>query len=204
MKREIRRLDELLSHERLLAQVGVMPVAGVDEVGMGPLAGPVVAAAVILPVDAPIEDLDDSKALNRLTRERLEIEIRARALAVGLGVVAVDEIDEINIYQAGLRAMERAVAELLLAPRHLLIDARTLPRVATPQTAFVHGDRRVYSIAAASIVAKVYRDRLMADLDQLYPGYGFAQHAGYGTAEHRARLRTLGPSPAHRRSFKLV
>ena len=200
---ERRRLEELRSHERLLEQVGITPAAGVDEVGMGPLAGPVVAAAVILPPEPLIEDLDDSKALTRAVRERVETEIRRVAVAVSIGVVSVAEIDALNIYRAGLEAMRRAVLLLPAEARHVLVDSRTIPGLNLPQTSFVRGDARVYSIAAASVIAKVHRDRIMAGLEQEHPGYGFAAHAGYATAEHREALRRLGPCPAHRRSFTL-
>jgi len=200
---ERRRLEELRSHERLLEQVGITPAAGVDEVGMGPLAGPVVAAAVILPPEPLIEDLDDSKALTRAVRERVETEIRRVAVAVSIGVVSVAEIDALNIYRAGLEAMRRAVLLLPVVARHVLVDSRTIPGLDLPQTSFVRGDGRVYSIAAASVIAKVHRDRIMAGLEQEHPGYGFAAHAGYATAEHREALRRLGPCPAHRRSFTL-
>jgi len=200
---ERRRLEELRSHERLLEQVGISPAAGVDEVGMGPLAGPVVAAAVILPPEPLIEDLDDSKLLTRPVRERVEAAIRKVALAVSIGVASVAEIDSINIYQAGLEAMRRAVCLLPVVPRHVLVDSRRIPGIDLPQTSFVRGDSRVYSVAAASVIAKVHRDRMMAILEQEHPGYGFAAHAGYATAEHREALRRLGPCPAHRRSFTL-
>lgn len=201
---EKRRLEKLRSHERLLEEVGVWPVAGVDEVGMGPLAGPVVAAAVILPAQPLIEGIDDSKALTRLARERIDAEIRRIAVGIGIGIVGVTEIDELNIYQAGLEAMRRAVAALPLPPRHVLVDGRAVPGLALQQTAFPKGDGRVYSIAAASIVAKVCRDGMMADLEREHPGYGFAGHAGYATAAHRDAIRRLGPCPAHRRSFTLL
>jgi ribonuclease HII len=200
---ERRRLEELRSHERLLEQVGIAPAAGVDEVGMGPLAGPVVAAAVILPPTPLIEDLDDSKMLTKAVRERVEAEIRRVAIAISIGMATVAEIDTINIYRAGLEAMRRAIALLPVAPRHVLVDSRTVPGIDLPQTSFVRGDSRVYSIAAASVIAKVHRDRMMTLLEQEHPGYGFASHAGYATAEHRAALRRLGPCPAHRRSFTL-
>jgi ribonuclease HII len=200
---EKRRLERLRSHERLLEQMGVVPVAGVDEVGMGPLAGPVVAAAVVLPARPLLLGLDDSKLLTRLARERLDGEIRKVALGIGIGVATVAEIDEINIYQAGLLAMRRAIEALPIAPRHVLVDARSIPGIAVAQTAFQKGDGRVYSIAAASVIAKVYRDRLMAELALEHPGYGFDGHAGYATAAHRQALRELGPCAAHRRSFTL-
>jgi ribonuclease HII len=203
-REERRRLVELRSHERLLDQVGIGPVAGVDEAGMGPLAGPVVAAAVILPADPLIEGLDDSKALSRVARERIEADIRRVAIAIGVGLATVAEIDTINIYQAGLEAMRRAVAALERQPRHVLVDGRTIPGLAIPQMELIKGDARVYSIAAASVVAKVYRDRLMRELEHDHPGYGFAGHVGYATAEHREAIRRLGPCPAHRRSFTLL
>jgi len=200
---ERRRLEELRSHERLLEQVGISPAAGVDEVGMGPLAGPVVAAAVILPPEPLIEGVDDSKVLSKPVRERVEAEIRRVAIAVSIGVASVDEIDTINIYRAGLEAMRRAIALLPVKPRHVLVDSRTVPGIDHPQTSFVRGDSRVYSIAAASVVAKVHRDRMMVLLEREHPGYGFAAHAGYATAGHRDAIRRLGPCPAHRRSFTL-
>ena len=200
---EKRRLERLRSHERLLEQMGVGPVAGCDEVGMGPLAGPVIAAAVILPPRPLLLGLDDSKLLTRLARERLDVEIRGVAHAIGIGMATVAEIDEINIYQAGLLAMRRAIEALPLVPRHVLVDARTIPGIAVTQTSFQKGDGRVYSIAAASVVAKVHRDRLMTELDRVHPGYGFDGHAGYATAAHRRAIRELGPCAAHRRSFTL-
>lgn len=201
---EICRLNELRAHEKSLRDVGVLPVAGVDEAGMGPLAGPVVAAAVVLPPEPPLLGLDDSKLLTRSTRERLEEEILRIALGVGIGMVDVLEIDRINIYQSGLKAMRLAVEQLPVAPRHVIVDARTIPGLAVPQTAFIRGDRRIYSIAAASILAKVHRDRLMRELERRYPGYGFDRHAGYATREHREAIRRLGPCPAHRLSFTLL
>lgn len=171
---------------------------------MGPLAGPVVAAAVVLPPEAVLHGLNDSKLLGRSTRERLDGEIRGVALGIGIGVVDVSEIDRINIYQAGLKAMRLAVEQLPIVPRQVLVDARSIPGLAVPQTAFIQGDRRIYSIAAASVIAKVHRDRLMHELERQYPGYGFDRHAGYATVQHRAAIRRLGPCPAHRRSFTLL
>ena len=190
--------------ERLLWRVGIRHVAGVDEVGMGPLAGPVVAAAIVLPVETHIDGVADSKVLPAAVRELLAAEIRRRALAVGIAVVEPEEIDRVNIYQAGLLAMRRAVEALGAPADALLVDARRVPGVACPQEAVAGGDSSVAAIAAASIVAKVHRDARMAELDQRHPGYGFARHAGYGTREHLQALAMLGPSPVHRRSFEPV
>jgi ribonuclease HII len=183
---------------------GARAVAGVDEAGRGPLAGPVVAAAVILDPDRPVPGVADSKTLSPARREALFGDIHENARAVGVGIVPHDEIDRINILQATLKAMTRAVADLGIAPDHLLIDALTLPNVPLPQDGIVRGDGKSVSIAAASIVAKVTRDRLMADLDRAYPGYGFAVHKGYPTAAHREAIGRLGPCPVHRRSFRGV
>jgi ribonuclease HII len=191
--------------ERLLWRVGVRHVAGVDEVGMGPLAGPVVAAAVVLPVETHIDGVADSKVLQAEARERLAAEIRRRALAVGIAVVEPPEIDRVNIYQAGLRALRRAVEQLSpLVPGFVLVDGREIPELGIPQSAYPKGDAFVTSIAAASIVAKCHRDALMRTLDAAYPAYGFARHMGYATRAHLAALRTYGPSPVHRRSFAPV
>jgi ribonuclease HII len=202
--REFERLTALFAYERELALCGHVRVAGVDEVGMGPLAGPVVAAAVILPADAWLPGLDDSKRLTRAARERLAREIDAIAIDRAFGSVEPDEIDRLNIYQAGLVAMQRAVSNLREPPDALLVDARRVPGIACRQEAFVGGDARIAAIAAASIVAKVFRDAQMAELDRHHPGYGFARHVGYGTAEHLEALDALGPSPIHRHSFEPV
>jgi ribonuclease HII len=187
--------------ERLLWNAGCVRVAGVDEVGMGPLAGPVVAAAVVFAPGRALSGVADSKQLTRLARERMAAKIRARAIGVGLGIVEPEEIDRLNIYQAGLRAMRLALDALPLDPDHVVVDARHIPGLAVPQTRYGHGDAFVYSIAAASIVAKVHRDALMHQLDAQYPQYGFRRHVGYATREHLAALRRYGPSPLHRRSF---
>lgn len=198
------RLEVLLQLERQLRDEGVRLIAGVDEVGVGPLAGPVVAAAVILPSDLRLRGVDDSKKLRPALREELAQALRAEALAYAVGIVAVEDIDRLNIYHATLEAMRRAVVGLSVPPEHLLVDARTIPGVSTAQTALVGGDARSYSIAAASILAKSTRDALMRDLDALYPQYGFARHMGYGTPQHLAALASHGPCPAHRRSFAPV
>src|SRR5207253_8752900 len=151
-----------------------------------------------------IAGIDDSKALDEQTRLRLDSEIRSRATAVGIGVVEVDEIDRLNICHAGLRAMQIALGALSVVPRHVLVDSRTIPGVTQPQSSFDKGDGINFSIASASIVAKVHRDRLMTELDALYPGYGFASHKGYATAEHQTARRELGPCPIHRRSFDYI
>lgn len=201
---EARRLAGLFALRRSLRAAGVRFVAGVDEVGVGPLAGPVVAAAVILPDDANLPGLDDSKRLDARTRERLATSIQAQAVAVGVGAVEPAEIDRLNIYRAALQAMARAVAALGQVPEHVLVDARTIPGIPMRQTGIVHGDARDASIAAASIVAKVHRDALMRRLDGVYPGYGFARNVGYPTPAHLEALRRLGPSTIHRRSFAPV
>src|SRR5881409_818313 len=203
-KKERNRLDAMLHFERLLWKAGIQHIAGVDEVGMGPLAGPVVAAAVIFPSGVEIDGIDDSKALDEETRNRLQREIHARASAVAIGVVEVEEIDRINIYRAGIRAMQLALENLPLTPQHILVDSRTIPGFIQPQNSFEKGDGINFSIAAASIVAKVYRDGLMTELDRRYPGYGFASHKGYATPEHQRAIREFGPCPIHRRSFDYI
>jgi ribonuclease HII len=191
--------------ERLLWRVGIRHVAGVDEVGMGPLAGPVVAAAVVLHPDLPVDGVADSKVLTAAQRETLATMIQRRARAVAIAVVEPDVIDRINIYQAGLLALRRAV-ELLtpIVPGFVLVDGREIPGLAMPQSAYPKGDGFVSSIAAASIVAKVHRDALMREIHETYPAYGFGRHMGYATAAHLRALREHGPSPIHRRSFAPV
>ena len=197
-------MDAILHFERLLWKAGVVHIAGVDEVGMGPLAGPVVAAAVVFPPNTEIDGIDDSKALDEETRRRLDVTIRAKASGVGVGVVSVDDIDRLNIYHAGIRAMQLAVSLLPLAPQHVLVDSRTIPDLPQPQNSFDKGDGINFSIAAASIVAKVYRDALMMDLDTTFPGYGFADHKGYATPAHQDAIRRLGPCSIHRKSFDYI
>ena len=195
----MKRLDPLPLHWRMVALV-----AGVDEAGRGPLAGPVVAAAVILDELKPIKHLGDSKVISPRRRERLFDEIRAQALACCIAEASVEEIDRLNILQATLLAMQRAVAGLRLAPRLVLVDGNRLPVLGMPAEAIVKGDARVPSISAASILAKVYRDRLCEALHEAHPAYGFARHKGYPTADHLAALQAHGACVAHRRSYAPV
>lgn len=179
-------------------------IAGVDEAGRGPIAGPVVAAAVILDELRPIRGLADSKVLSPLRRERLHDEIRANALCCSIGEASVEEIDRLNILQATMLAMRRAVQGLRLKPVKVLVDGNRLPELDVLAEAIVGGDAQVPAISAASIIAKVTRDRWCTEQHALYPQYGFDAHKGYGTAEHLAALRTHGPCPLHRRSFAPV
>ncbi len=179
-------------------------ICGVDEAGRGPLAGPVVAAAVILDAARPIAGLADSKKLSAGKREQLAIEIRAKALAWSVAEATVEEIDALNILQATLLAMQRAVDGLALTPLEVLIDGNRCPRLAIPARAIIGGDATVAEISAASILAKTVRDAGMRVLHERFPQYGFARHMGYGTAAHLAALRVHGPTPVHRRSFAPV
>ncbi len=179
-------------------------IAGVDEVGRGPLAGPVVTAAVILDPDNPIEGLADSKAMSEKKRERLFDEIKEKALAWAIGRCEVEEIDELNILQATMVAMQRAVEGLSPKPEHALIDGNRCPKLACTAEAVIKGDSRVAAISAASILAKVTRDREMVELDKHFPGYGLAGHKGYPTKKHMEALQSLGVTPIHRRSFAPV
>lgn len=198
------RIQNMMNFERLLWKSGVRSVAGVDEVGVGPLAGPVVAAAVVFSADVVLAGIDDSKRLDSEHRVKMEVAIRQTAIAIGIGIAEVGEIDRLNIYRAGLLAMRRAVEELPLKPEHLLVDARIIPDVGMPQNAFNKGDGINFSIAAASIIAKTHRDRIMDELEKQYPGYGFAQHKGYSTPEHQNAIRGLGPCPIHRLSYPFI
>ena len=179
-------------------------VAGVDEAGRGPLAGPVVAAAVILDELHPIKGLADSKVLTALRREKLFDEIRAKALCCAIASASVEEIDRLNILQATLLAMQRAVEALRLPPHRVVVDGNRVPRLKVPVAAVVKGDAKVAAISAASILAKVQRDRLCHELHERHPDYGFASHKGYPTAEHLEALLRLGPCDAHRRSYAPV
>jgi ribonuclease HII len=201
---EGQRLRAMLRYESELWAAGTQLVAGVDEAGMSPLAGPVAAAAVILAPGTRLPEVNDSKQLDRETRERLEPVIKQRAVAWAVAYCEVEEIDRINIYWAGLCAMRRAVEALAPAAEHLLIDGRKLADVALPQQRIFGGDGKSLSIAAASILAKTARDARMRALDAEFPGYGFAQHKGYPVKAHARALRKLGACPIHRRSFALV
>lgn len=201
---EGQRLRNLLRFEVELWEAGHLHVAGVDEAGMAPLAGPVVAAAVILPRSYRLRGIDDSKVLDAETRERMAAELKRDAVAWAVGVAEVEEIDRLNIYHAGLLALRRAMLGLSPTPSFVLVDARRIPGCPVPQRGIVHGDALSLTIAAASIIAKTTRDAHMADLDARYPGYGFAAHKGYPTPQHETALRALGACPIHRRSFAPV
>jgi len=178
--------------------------AGVDEAGRGPLAGPVVVAAVILPASYHLESLDDSKRLSALKRERLAPQIERQAVSFAVEFVEVDEIDRVNILQATMNGMQRAVENLKPAPHRALIDGNRAPPLTCEFRTVVGGDALIASISAASVLAKVYRDRLMQSMHDLYPEYGFDRHKGYPTAHHLERLKALGPCPIHRKSFAPV
>jgi ribonuclease HII len=198
---EGQRLRRLLRYENALWEAGLLHVAGVDEAGMSPLAGPVTAAAVVLSQECRIPGVDDSKKLDATVRDRLAVEIKQVAAAWSVGFATVEEIDTLNIYWASLLAMCRAVEGLSIKPQHLLIDARRLNSLAIPQQRIVGGDAKCLTIAAASILAKTARDAYMHELDAEHPGYGFAKHKGYPVRQHVAALEKLGATPAHRRSF---
>lgn len=197
------RLKKLLEMERALWEQGVELVAGVDEVGRGPLAGPVIAAAVILPAGVGIRGVDDSKKLTADKREKLLVEIREKALAIGVGGASTKEIDRINILRASHLAMARAIQKLPRAPQHVIVDGLPVPLLGPNATFVVDGDAKVHCIACASIVAKCVRDRLMRMLATRYPVYGWDHNCGYATADHRSAIYESGFSPHHRRSFDI-
>lgn len=199
LRTERKRLDGMKIYEKKYEDSGL--ICGIDEAGRGPLAGPVVAGAVILPKDCEILYLNDSKKLSPAKREVLYDEIMEKALAVGVGMASPARIDQINILQATYEAMRTAVAKLDITPDILLNDAVTIPGIGIRQVPIIKGDAKSVSIAAASIIAKVTRDRLMAEYDRILPGYGFARHKGYGSKDHIEAIRQLGPSPIHRKSF---
>ena len=197
------RLEKMLAYEKELYTQGIHLIAGVDEVGRGPLAGPVVAAAVILPENCKIPGLNDSKKIPKSKHHAIYQAVLDQALSVGIGIKDNQVIDQVNIYEATKLAMMEAIGQLEPQPQHLLIDAMRLD-LPIPQTSIIKGDANSLSIAAASIVAKVTRDQMMEEFDCEYPGYDFTQNAGYGTANHLAGLHKLGVTPIHRRSFEPV
>ena len=197
------RLEKMLAYEKELYKQGLTLIAGVDEVGRGPLAGPVVAAAVILPENCKIPGLNDSKKIPKSKHKEIYEAVLQNAIAIGIGVKDNHVIDQVNIYEATKLAMMEAIGQLEPQPQHLLIDAMKLD-LPISQTSIIKGDANSLSIAAASIVAKVTRDHMMEEFDKEYPGYDFAQNAGYGTAKHLAGLDKLGVTPIHRRSFEPV
>ena len=202
-EKEELRLEEMRIEERTVLELS--PIAGVDEAGRGPLAGPVVAACAVIPLDYPFYYLNDSKKMSEKRREALFEELQKEAIAFGIGIVSPERIDEINILQATYEAMLEALKDMekrfSLSPNILLNDAVTIPGIPIPQKAIVHGDAKSLSIAAASVLAKVTRDHIMLEYDEQYPKYGFKQHKGYGTKVHREAILTYGPCPIHRRSF---
>ena len=197
------RLEKMLAYEKELYAQGIDLIAGVDEVGRGPLAGPVVAAAVILPKACKIPGLNDSKKIPKSKHKEIYEAVLQNAIAIGIGIKDNQVIDQVNIYEATKLAMMEAIGQLEPQPQHLLIDAMRLD-LPISQTSIIKGDANSLSIAAASIVAKVTRDQMMEEFDKEYPGYDFAQNAGYGTAKHLAGLDKLGVTPIHRRSFEPV
>ncbi len=199
LEKERARLEEMRTYEKEYSMCRY--ICGIDEVGRGPLAGPVVAGAVILPQDAEILYLNDSKKLSEKKRELLYDEIMEKAVATGIGIVSPARIDEINILQATYEAMRMAIGKLKVCPDILLNDAVTIPEVEIPQVPIIKGDEKSVSIAAASIIAKVTRDRMMVEYDKVIPGYDFANNKGYGTKAHIAGLKELGASPIHRTTF---
>lgn len=199
LEREMERIEKMKEYERKYSRYTY--IAGIDEVGRGPLAGPVVTCALILPKDCTILYINDSKQLSEKKREELYDIILDQAVAFGIGVISPQRIDEINILNATYEAMRQSIANLKVVPELLLNDAVTIPGVTIPQVPIIKGDEKSISIAAASIVAKVTRDRIMVEYERIYPGYGFASNKGYGSTEHIRALKELGPVPIHRRSF---
>lgn len=199
LEKELARLEAMKEYEQQYALC--QWICGIDEAGRGPLAGPVAAAAVILPKDCTILYLNDSKKLTPGRRDELFLEIKEKAAAWSVGIAAPQRIDEINVLQATYEAMREAVSGLSVAPDLLLNDAVTIPGITIRQVPIIKGDTKSVSIAAASVLAKVTRDRMMEEYDALFPGYGFAQHKGYGTAAHIKAIRELGPCPIHRKTF---
>ncbi|MBS4960146.1 MAG: ribonuclease HII [Clostridiales bacterium] len=199
--KELSRLESISNFEKECFEKGLQLVCGVDEVGRGPLAGPVVAGAVILKQDCRILGINDSKKLSKVKREELYETISREAISWSIGVISPQRIDEINILQATYEAMTAAIDGLCVKPEQILVDAVTIPQITIPQRGIVKGDEKSISIGAASIMAKVSRDRMMLEYDALYPGYHFAQNKGYGSSEHIQAIKSLGITPIHRKSF---
>ena len=199
LEKELNRLEQMWEYEK--AHPDCALICGVDEAGRGPLAGPVVAGAAILPKDSRILYLNDSKKLSEKRREELFVRIKEEAIAWSVGIVGPERIDEINILQATYEAMKQAIGNLSQTPDLLLCDAVTIPEVKIPQISIIKGDAKSLSIAAASVLAKVTRDHMMEEYGKLYPQYGFGKHKGYGTAAHIQAIREFGPCPIHRRTF---
>ena len=201
-EREEERLKILKEYENKLYESGLKYIAGIDEAGRGPLAGPVVVGVAIMKSDSFIEGINDSKKISESKREKLYEQITEEALAWSVGVVTEKEIDDLNILNATKKALERALESLEIRPDRILVDAlEHIDTKGVPYTSVIKGDAKIYSISAASIIAKVTRDRMMREYDEVYPEYGFAKHKGYGTAAHIAAIKTYGPCPLHRRTF---
>lgn len=201
-EKEEARLIELKKMDKEFYDKGVKYVAGIDEAGRGPLAGPVVVAAVILPQDSMIEGINDSKKISEAKREKLYEIIIKEAISYGVGIIYQEEIDEINILQATKKGLTEAIKQMSIKPNIIMVDALSgIDTLGIPYKSIIKGDAKCYSIAAASIVAKVTRDRIMREWDKVYPEYGFESHKGYGTAKHIAAIKEYGPCPIHRRSF---
>ena len=194
---------DLYANERKLWQQGVKYIAGIDEAGRGPLAGPVIAAAVILKPDAKLPHVDDSKKLSEAQRQKALVEIKENALAIGIGIVSVEEIESINIYRASREAMLSAIKQLKIKPQYLLIDAMPI-ELDIPSESIIKGDQKSISIAAASIIAKTTRDAYMIEMDKVFPEFGFSKHKGYPTADHVEALKTYGYTPIHRKTYNPV
>ncbi len=201
-EKELERLENLKQIEENIYKTGVKSICGIDEAGRGPLAGPVVVAAVIMPKDSMIEGVNDSKKVSEKKREALYEQITEEAIAWGVGIIDQKEIDEINILQATKKGLTMAIKELKVKPERIIVDALTgIDTLGVPYTSIIKGDAKCYSIAAASIIAKVTRDRIMREWDEIYPQYGFEKHKGYGTATHIAAIKEYGICPLHRLSF---
>ena len=201
-EKELERLTKLKEIENEIYNSGIQAICGIDEAGRGPLAGPVVVAAVIMPKDSMIEGVNDSKKVSEKKRETLYEQIINEAIAYGVGIIDQKEIDEINILNATKKGLTTAIKELKVKPQRILVDALTgIDTLGIPYTSIIKGDAKAYSIAAASIIAKVTRDRIMREWDKIYPQYGFSSHKGYGTAKHIEAIKEYGVCPIHRRSF---